>query len=56
MSTEISSWSQLTTEQLEWRRKDLQRQIDANPGKSYTHVKEWIAEIEAELKSRRQSA
>lgn len=46
-------WSKLTTEQLEWRRQDLQRQIDTNPGKSYTHVKAWIAEIDTELKSRK---
>lgn len=56
MATEISSWSQLTTEQLEWRRQDLQSQIDANPDKSYTHVREWIAEIEAVLEARQQSA
>jgi hypothetical protein len=52
MATE-EVWSKLTTEELEQRRQDVQRQIDANPGKSYTHAKEWIAEIEAELKSRK---
>lgn len=53
---EITSWSQLTIDQLVWRREDLQNHVDEHPEKEWNGIKLWIAEIDAELESRRQTA
>lgn len=54
MPVEINSWDQLTTNDLEWRRLELE--YDVNKGhRNAETFKEWIAEIDAELESRKQS-
>lgn len=49
-----NNWSSFTTEKLKWRRKDLQKGVDANPDEEQ-QLAQFVCEIDAELERRQKS-